>query len=108
MLPTTSIIEEEKKTLFKNLFDSIDEKSKGYITKSQLLDVIKKHGILDKDKRISSFIEHINSYTDADKIVLNDFIKITHSNISIISPKVRTIFFSKISTPNWDSIITVN
>ena len=89
MISTVSIIEEEKKMLFKNLFDSIDEESKGYITKLQILNVLTKHGILNKDKRISSFIKHINKYSDSDKIMLDEFIKITHSNISIIEKVIK-------------------
>lgn len=79
----------EEYTIFKNLFNSIDEEGKGYITKIQLLNIIKRHGISDKDKRIVGFIECINKYSNLDEINLNEFIKITHTNISIIERIIK-------------------
>ena len=90
MVPEKLSNKKEKTILFKNLFNSIDEDSKGYITKNELISIIKKNGILKKDKRITSFIENINKYSDTDKINLNEFIKITHTNISIIERIIKS------------------
>lgn len=81
--------EKEDKLLFRNLFDSIDNSGKGYITKSQLMNVLNINGIMRKDKRIGAFIEDLNKYEDTDKITLKDFISITHVNISIIERIIK-------------------
>lgn len=80
---------QKEKITFQNLFNSIDEEGKGYITKVQLFNILEKHGILNKDTRIIGFIEHINKYSNTDKITLNEFIKITHANISIIERIIK-------------------
>jgi glutaminase len=88
-MKSQDLSKKEEKIIFQNLFNSIDEENKGYITKNQLLDILKKQGIKIKDHRISVFIEHINNYSNTDQITLNEFVKISHGNISIIERIIK-------------------
>ena len=81
--------EKENKSLFKNLFSSIDNEGKGYVTKYQLVNILRQNGIINKDLRISGFIENLDKYEDSDKINLKDFIKMTHANIAMIEKIIK-------------------
>lgn len=82
-----SIKEEEK--IFVNLFNSIDDKGKNFITKKQLINMFKSNGISKNDRRIKSIFTLLKQYSETDQISLKDFINITHKYISIIDRIVK-------------------
>lgn len=68
----------------KQLFDSLDSESKGYIFKNDLINALNKVGIHLQDPRLKLITKKLSTFTDSTKIDFLQFIDITKHNLALI------------------------
>ncbi len=72
-----------------DIFDSLDTKAKGSITKKDLLDRLQRVGILKDDPRIKEAVDALGKFSDTQKISRQQFRSIVSHNMTIIERAMR-------------------
>ncbi|ABO47545.1 MULTISPECIES: glutaminase A [Francisella] len=88
MIKTTSSSGED---YYKNIFSAICDKD-GFMTKTDILDILVESGISNDDPRITKLIAKLNKFCDIDKIDFDTFQEITFENIGLIEKAINKGF----------------
>ena len=71
------------------LFESLDIDLTGYIYKKDLILAIESAGLVKDDPRLKSLIDNLNSYTDSQKIKIDDFKKLISNQFELIEKAIK-------------------